>query len=144
MTVTVVSRRANFSRPPAALLKESQTKGHGVHEDDLQLSKNLEHVIIQTRSTLQRPHSIHLLRKPRVKRLSNLLRLTDTTALDDYVVKLLQLGKTDELLEQVAAEGAADASVLEGDDLFLGLGEVVGLLDEGGIDVDAVDCQLKV
>lgn len=140
MTVTVVSRRANFSRPPAALLKESQTKVHGVHEGDLQLSKNLEHVIIQPRSTLQRPHSIHLLSKPRVKCLSNLLRLTDTTTFDDDVVKLLQLGKTDELLKQVAAEGAADTSVLEGDNLFLGLGEVVRLLDEGGVDVDATYC----
>lgn len=84
-----------------------------------------------------------MLSKSRVKRLSNLLRFTDTTALDDDVVKLLQLCKTNELLEQVATEGAADASVLESDDLFLGLGEVVGLLDEGGVDVDAADRQSK-
>lgn len=47
-----------------------------------------------------------------IKRLSYLLWLADATALDDDVVKGLELGQTDELLEEVAAEGAADAAIL--------------------------------
>lgn len=49
----------------------------------------------------------------------------------------MKLGEVDELLKEIAAEGTADAAILEGDDLFIRLGESVCLLDEGRIDVDA-------
>lgn len=73
-----------------------------------------------------------------IKRLGNLLRFADAAALDDDVVKLLQLRKTHEFFEQVASKGTADAAVLESDDLFVCPRQTVRLLDEGGIDVDTL------
>lgn len=57
----------------------------------LQLLKNLDHIGIQTRCTLNGSHSVHLLSKSGVECLSDLLGLTDTAALDNDVVKLLKL-----------------------------------------------------
>lgn len=133
MTVVVVSKRANLSTPPAFFLQRQirqhqhlqsvrfDTTGH------LHFVQNPEHILVKPHVSLR--HGLHLLRKPLVKCLGHLLRLADAAALDDDVVEVLELRKADELLEEVAAEGAADAAVLEGDDLFLGLGEAVGLLD---------------
>jgi hypothetical protein len=72
-----------------------------------------------------------------IERLSDLLRLTNPAALNEHVVELLQLRQRDQLLDQVAAEGAADAAVLQRDDLLLGAFKPVSLLDQGGVDVDA-------
>ena len=47
------------------------------------------------------------------------------------------MGKADQFFKEIAAEGTADAAILKGDDLFLSLGEAVGLFDERGVDVDA-------
>lgn len=94
---------------------------------NLHLLQHLEHILIKPHVPLC--HGLHLLRKPPVERLGHLLRLADSAALDDDVIEVLELREADELLEEIAAEGAADAAVLQGDDLFLGLGEAVGLLD---------------
>lgn len=93
----------------------------------LHLVEDPEHILIKAHVPLR--HSLHLLRKPPVKRLGHLLRFANAAALDDNVVKALQLREANELLEEIAAEGAADAAVLEGDDLFLGFREAVGLFD---------------
>ena len=76
------------------------TKGNG---DYLQLRENLDHVFTQALLTTNIGHHAHLLSQTRVKRLGHLLRLADATAFDYNVIKLLQLGKTDKLLEQVTA-----------------------------------------
>lgn len=83
-------------------------------------------------------HHAHLLRQSRIKRLSNLFWLTNPTALNDDVVKLLELRNTHQLLEQVTTEGAADAAILEGDDFLVRLGQVVCLLDQGRINIDTI------
>lgn len=103
---------------------------------DLQLVKDLDHGRVQSLLGADVGKHAHLLGETGVEGLSNLLRFTDTTALDDDVVKLLQLGEADEFLEQVTTEGTANAAVLEGNDLFIGLCEVVGLLDQRSINVD--------
>jgi hypothetical protein len=46
----------------------------------------------------------------------------------------VQLGELDELFKEITAEGAADAAILESDDLFLRLGQAV--VDEGGVNID--------
>jgi hypothetical protein len=60
------------------------------------LLKSLYHIRIQPWNALDRSYRLHLLRQSRVKRLSDLLWLTDTTTLDDDVVELLQLSQADE------------------------------------------------
>jgi hypothetical protein len=62
------------------------------------LLKSLYHISIQPWNALDRSHRLHLFRQSRVKRFSDLLWFTDTTALDDDVVELLQLSQTDEFL----------------------------------------------
>lgn len=74
-------------------------------------------------------HRLHLLSKSLVERLRDLLRLTDAAALNDNVVELLQLREADELLEEITPKGATDATILEGNDLLLGLVNAVRLLD---------------
>jgi hypothetical protein len=64
-------------------------------------------------------------------------RLADSGAFDDDVFDFLGPGQTGQLRQQIAAQGAADAAILELDEFFLGLGDfVVG--DQGGVDVEAV------
>jgi hypothetical protein len=109
--------------------RRERKRGPNVH-----LIQNLQHVSIKALAILGQ--SAHLLRQAPVERLGHLLRLADAAALDDDVVEFLQLGEPDQLLEEVAAEGAADAAVLQGDDLLLGLCQAVGLLDQGCVDVD--------
>jgi hypothetical protein len=87
----------------------------------LQLLKNLDHIGVQTGCTLNGSHSVHLLSKSRVECLSDLLRLTDTAALDDDVVKLLKLSHTYEFLQKITAEGAANTAILKSDNFLLGL-----------------------
>lgn len=71
-----------------------------------------------------------------IKGLGNLLGLADAAALNHDVVKLAELRDAEKLLEKVAAEVAADASILQSNDLVTSLGEGMSLLDQGCIDVD--------
>nr|POF11480.1 hypothetical protein CFP56_44318 [Quercus suber] len=89
-------------------------------------------------------HGGDLLREPYVEGLSDLLGLADAAALDDDVVELGQLGEPDELLEQIAAQRAADAPILQRDDLFFGLLERVRVADQGRVDVDAAQSVHRV
>lgn len=106
-------------------------------KDGLQLVEHLDHIGIQALRAAHIGKHSHLLSKASIKRLGYLLGLADAAALDDDVVKLLQLGQADQLLEQVSAQGAADATILKRNDLFVRLGESVSLLDERSINVDA-------
>lgn len=71
------------------------------------------------------------------ERLGNLHRLADAGAFDDDVLDFLGPCQTGQLRQQVAAQGAADAAVLELDEFLLGLGDLV-VRDEGSIDVESV------
>ena len=115
------------------LSKDSTQNGEA--PDYSQSPQNPHHILIQT--PLPTRQGIHLLGQALVKGLGNLLGLADAAALDDNVVELLELGEAQQLLKEVAAERAADAAVLQGDDLFLRLSQTVGLLDQGGVDVDS-------
>lgn len=77
-----------------------------------------------------------LFSKAFVKGFGDLLRLTDTAALDDDVVKFGKFSQPDELFEKVTTECAANAAILKGDDFLFGLGEPVCALDQVGVDVD--------
>ena len=102
---------------------------------DLHLLQHLEHLRIESIAASSR-HIVHLLGQSGIERLSDLLGLADTTAFDDDVVELLELRKANELLEEVAAKGAANAPILHRDDLLVGLCEGVCLLDQGCVDID--------
>lgn len=135
-TVTAVSRRANLCSPPACFLPLRE-RGDDERWEDAQLPERPDGGLVELQRAGGVGHVGHVLGQAGVERLSDLLGLADAAALDDDVVELLQLGQADQLLEQVAAEGAADATVLQGDDLFIGPGQPVRLADEGGVDVDA-------
>lgn len=92
-----------------------------------------EHAGIQSALFHERAHGLG---QPCVKRLGHLLGLADATALHDDIVELAQLREAHQLLEQVAAQSAAYATVLQGNDLLLGLLDLDGLADEGRVDVD--------
>ena len=85
-----------------------------------------------------------MLRQPCIEGFSNLFRLTDPAALDNYIVEFLKLGKADQFFKEISAESTADAAILESDDLFLGLGKAMGLFDERGVDVDTKRVSLLV
>jgi hypothetical protein len=91
MTVTVVSKRANLSNPPASFLHKHRqyTLQNEKERESLQLVQYFDRIFIQASHTLALSHETHLFRQTGVERLGNLLRLTDTTALDDDVVELL-------------------------------------------------------
>lgn len=103
----------------------------------LQFVEDLDHVLVKASHAITLRQGTHLIRKTRVKRLGNLLRLADAAALYNDVVKLLELGDPHELLEQISSEGAADASILQCNDFLIGLCKLMGLFDERGIDIDA-------
>jgi hypothetical protein len=78
-----------------------------------------------------------LLREPHVEGLGDLFGLADPAAFDYHVVELGEFGEAHEFFEEVAAESAADAAVLEGDYFALCAGEAVAAADCGGVDVDS-------
>lgn len=69
--------------------------------------------------------------------LSHLHWLTDPSALDDDVLNLVLLGQLCQLRQQITTQGAADAAILQLDELLMGLRDFV-VLDEGGIDVQPI------
>lgn len=73
---------------------------------------------------------IHHGPKLRRERLSHLHRLADARALDNHILNLVLAGEPGQLGEEVAAQGTTDAAVLELNEFFFGLGDmVVGLGD---------------
>ena len=103
----------------------------------LHLLQDLEHILIET-FAIKTAHGVHVLRQFLVKGLGDLFRLTDATAFDDDIIKFLELSQTHQLFEEISPKCTADATILEGDDLFVCFCETVGLLDEGSINIDAV------
>ena len=83
----------------------------------------------------------HVFGEARVKRLSNLLRLADAATLNDNVVKFFQLRETDQFFEKIAAQSAANTSILKSNDLFFRLGEAMRLFDQCGVNVDTAGQQ---
>jgi hypothetical protein len=63
-----------------------------------------------------------------------LQRLRNASALDDKIVKFFLFGKFGHFLKQVLSKSAADASILEAYEFFLGL-DHFRILKEHGIDV---------
>lgn len=105
---------------PSSVIK-GQDKGE--RGKNIHINKHSPIVITQPLQT----HFLLVEQGPKLRRerFSNLHRLTDTRALDDNVLHLASLGQTGKFSQEVPPECAADTAVLELDEFFLCLRDVV-------------------
>lgn len=104
---------------------------------DSQSFEQLQGVLVEAIGPLAQGR--HLLRESGVKGFCDLFRLADAAALYHHVVELVELGEVDQLLQKIASECAADAAILQSNDLFFRLCESVALFYQGGVDIDTAE-----
>lgn len=95
-------------------------------------------IAVQSASLTGFGNLCHLFCQTQVECFRNLLWFTYTATLDDDIVKLLHLGKLDQLFEEVTAQCAADAAILQRNDLLASLRDAMHLLDERRVDIYTV------
>ena len=66
-------------------------------------------------------------------------RLADAGGFNQDIVKALGSGKLDDLLHQIHLQGAADAAVLQGDEVIVFLSDGAALGNQGSVNIDFAD-----
>lgn len=110
--------------PTTLLVDLSRDKGKGKGKHSIHINQNSPIVITQP---FFQTHFLLVKQGPKLRRerLGHLHRLADARALDDNVLHLAALGQSGQFGQQVSSECAADTAILELDQFFFGLRDVV-------------------